>query len=110
MKKKIYEEVYYDTKNLDTEQNLPEVTGKYGSPMVDISTSPDGKYVVGVDGRVHLWDYSSGRKIRTFFSPSRLTSVSFSKDSKYIVTGNVNGNLQVWDVETGKIHRNFLTS
>ena len=108
MIKKILE--YYNIRDDKTEhpENLPEVTGKRGSPVIDISLSPDGKYVASVDGRIHIWDYTSGSKIRTFYSPSRLTSVTFSKDSKYVISGNVNGNIQVWDIEAGKIHRDFL--
>lgn len=91
-------------------ENLPEVTGKGGSPVVDISISPDGKYVASVDGRIHLWEYASGRVIRNFFSPTRLTSIAFTSDSKYVVSGNVNGNIQVWNITAGKIHREFIKS
>lgn len=106
---KLNEEVYGIRDDADTHpDNLPEVTGKGGSPVIDISVSEDGKKVASVDGRIHVWDFSSGRKIRSFFSPTRLTSVSFTPDSKYVVSGNVNGNVQVWDVVSGKINREFL--
>jgi len=91
-------------------ENLPEVTGKKGSPVVDISVSPDGSKVASVDGRIHIWDFKGGRKIRSFFTPTRMTSVSFTSDSKYVVSGNVNGNVQLWDTQTGKINREFLKS
>lgn len=103
-------EEYYnidDTKSKHPD-NLPEVTGKGGSPIVDISISEDGKTIASTDGRVHIWDFSSGRRIRTFFSPTRLTSITFSKDNKFVITGNVNGNIQIWDVNSGKINREFL--
>jgi len=89
-------------------ENLPEVTGKHGSPVIDISVSPDGELVASVDGRIHIWSLKGGNRLRSFLSPTRLTSVSFTKDSKYVVSGNVNGNIQVWDVTAGKIHREFL--
>lgn len=108
MIKKTFE--YYNIRDDKTEhpENLPEVTGKRGAPVVDISVSPDSKYVATVDGRIHIWDYNTGAKIRTFYSPTRLTSISFTSDSRYVISGNVNGNVQVWDVEAGKIHRDFL--
>lgn len=96
-----------DTSNKHPE-NLPEVTGKGGSPVVDISVSEDGKMIASTDGRIHIWDFSSGRRIRTFFSPTRLTSITFTPDSKYVVTGNVNGHIMVWNASSGKIHRQFL--
>jgi WD40 repeat protein len=89
-------------------ENLPEVDGKGGSPVVDISVSPDGDKVASVDGRITVWSFAGGRKIRSFFTPTRITSVSFTSDSKYIVSGNVNGNVQVWDIQAGRIHREFL--
>jgi WD40 repeat protein len=106
--KKIWE--YYGIRDdEDTHpENLPEVTGKGGSPVVDISVSPDGSQVASVDGRIHIWDYRGGKRLRSFFSPSRLTSVSFTNDSRYVVSGDVNGNIKIWDAVAGKIHREFL--
>jgi WD40 repeat protein len=105
----INEEVYgIDKINKQNPENLPEITGKGGSPVNDISVSNDGKYVASCDGRVHIWDFSSGRKIRSFYTPSRVISVSFSPDNKYIVTGSANGQVKVWNAFTGKIHRNFI--
>jgi len=89
-------------------ENLPEVTGKGGSPIVDISVSPDGQMIASVDGRITVWNFNSGGKIRSFFTPTRITSVAFTSDSKYVVSGNVNGNVQVWDIQAGRIHREFL--
>ena len=102
-------ELYNIRDDADTHpENLPEVTGRAGSPVVDISVSPDGKQVASVDGRIHIWSYDSGRRLRSFFSPSRLTSVSFTNDSRYVVSGDVNGNIKIWDAMAGKIHREFL--
>jgi len=88
--------------------SLPEITGKGGAPVVDISISPDGKLIASVDGRIHIWDYASGKKVRSFYSPSRLTSITFTPDSKFVVVGNVNGNLQKWNAQSGKVVREFL--
>jgi len=108
--KKIVE--YYNIRDdADTHpENLPEVTGKGGSPVTDISISSDGRKVASVDGRIHIWEFNSGRKIRSFFTPTRITSVCFTSDGNYVISGNVNGNIQVWDVTAGRIHREFLKS
>ncbi len=87
---------------------LPEIEGRQGSPVIGMSISPDGNTIASVDGRIHIWDFSSGRKLRSFYSPSRLTSISFSKDGKYVISGNINGIIQVWNVSSGKIVRQFL--
>ena len=108
--KKIWE-IYNIRDDANTHpENLPEVTGKGGSPVVDISVSPDGNKVASVDGRITIWDFRSGRKIRSFFTPTRMTSVAFTSDGNYVVSGNVNGNVQLWDIQSGKINREFLKS
>lgn len=89
---------------------LPEVKGKKGNPVLDISVSQDGSKVASADGRIHIWDYRTGKLTRSFFTPSKITSVSFDKSGDYVVSGNANGLLQVWNVATGKIHRQFFKS
>lgn len=104
-------EVYgIDNPEKDSSDVLTDITGKGGSPVVDICSSSDGKYIASVDGRIHLWEYQSGRKIRSFYSATRLTSICFSSDNKFIISGNVNGELQSWDINTGKIQKNYLKS
>jgi len=94
--------------NSDKVESLPEITGKQGSAVIDVSVSPNGEYIASVDGRLHLWS-KSGNNIRKVYTPSILTSVSFI-DNDTVVTGNVNGVIQIWNVMTGKIVRNFLRS
>ena len=75
--KKINEyHVIDDDKNTHPD-SLPEISGKGGSPVIDISVSSDGKLVASVDGRLHLWSIS-GQKIRSTYTPTRLTAVSFT--------------------------------
>jgi len=107
MHKKILE--YYNINN-DKEnntENLPEITGQQGSPLVDISVNKSGNKIASVDGRIHIWDFNSGSKLRSFFTPTRMTSISFIDDNT-VVSGNASGMIQVWDVNTGKIKRSFL--
>ena len=103
---------YYEYYNIDDDkeshpETLPEITGKQGSAIIDISVSPNGAYIASVDGRLHLWS-KQGNRLRNIYTPSRLTSVSFNNNNKTVVTGNVNGVVQEWDILTGKIIRNFL--
>jgi len=106
MNKKILE-VYNILNNTDSNDNLPEVTGHKGSPITDISTNKSKTKVASVDGRIHIWDYNSGTLLRSFYTPTRMISISFIDDDT-VVSGNARGNIQVWNVNTGKIVRSFI--
>jgi WD40 repeat protein len=109
MKVKKFSQMFEKFEDEKEENILPDISGHSGDPLVDISVSNDGKKVVGVDGRIHVWDLSSGRKIRSFYTPTKIVSVSFTNDNNFIVSGNAIGMIQVWNVDTGKIVRNFLS-
>lgn len=85
--------------------------------------SPDGKLFAtgGHAGSLSIWDVESGRElVRNFDEIGPITSVSFSKDGKTILTGSKilysdfapvgtavirDGELQVWDSKSGELIR-----
>jgi WD40 repeat protein len=82
--------------------------------------SPDDRFVVTErmdDSGIELWDTQTGSLIKTLEKVDDLgwtTYVAFSPDGKIFVSGNRNGDLHVWNVQTGKwftterTHRNDI--
>lgn len=69
--------------------------------------SPNGRYITGKDDNtLMIYDATNGEKVYTFTEQSNIiSSVSWSLDGKYIVSGGANGMIEVWDVTKGmKIH------
>ncbi|XP_021290055.1 mitogen-activated protein kinase-binding protein 1 [Herrania umbratica] len=65
-----------------------------------IAFSSDGEHLVSVGGYIYLWDWRSGilvTKLKASSSCSAVTSVTFSSDSKYIVTAGKK-HLKFWAV------------
>jgi WD40 repeat protein len=87
-----------------------------GIPIISAAFSPDNKRLVtgGLDKSLILWDVMEGlTKIKELISPNiaidwsgAISTVSFSKDGKYILSGSDDG-LRLWDVNTGKEIRNY---
>ena len=81
----------------------------------------NGKIVISKDkergGSVRLWDVETGNLLKTLKGhKSRVTSVSFSSDSRRIVSGSWDKTVRLWDVETGNLlktlkgHKSRVTS
>jgi WD40 repeat protein len=70
--------------------------------------SPDGKRVllptVVLDAKhgADLWDIGTGNRVRTFQPESSLTTAAFSLDGAFLVTGDDDNEVAIWDVATGK--------
>jgi len=97
------------------------------SGMTPLAISPDGKFLVAQvpgTGKVELWDASSGQKLQTL--PAHhiyLTTVAFSPDGRWLLTGGletqvsrpfvevprptVEVSIKLWDVATWKVQKSF---
>lgn len=81
--------------------------------------SPNGKFVLtgsgfmeyGGDSRglgdygnvAELWDLQSGEKIRSFKGHHyAITSVAFSPNGEFVLTGSADNTTKIWDIEEGK--------
>ncbi|KAL5742605.1 hypothetical protein ACOSP7_029337 [Xanthoceras sorbifolium] len=65
-----------------------------------IAFSPDGEHLVSVGGYIYIWNWRSGMlitKLKASSSCSAFTSVSFSSDSKFIVTAGKK-HLKFWTI------------
>ncbi|MEG4484345.1 TIR domain-containing protein [Microcoleus sp. D2_18a_B4] len=75
-----------------------------------LALSPDGKTLAsaGKDGRIRLWNTSSGYPTHQQLDPlpngliAPLNSVAWSRDGKTIVSGDVDGTIRLWDI-SGKL-------
>lgn len=70
--------------------------------------SPDGKLLAtsesGAKGVVRLWDTANGQQLFAFNQDAHTTSLTFSPDGKYLVSGCYGGKIFVWDVTTRADH------
>lgn len=81
--------------------------GKIGS----VAFSPDSKILAtgSEDGKVKLWDVSSGRELRTLTvcEASLSVVVAFSRDGLTLASGSPKNEVKLWDVITGRGLRTF---
>ena len=89
----------------------------YGRPIVDpsgdeyaaVALSPDGSTlataVVGeAASEVWLWNPKTGKhRGKRLGHDGDVTSVSFSRDSKYLLTGSQDKTARLWSLQTGKL-------
>ena len=73
--------------------------------VLDLSFSPDGKYLAVGDfnGDIHLLQVGTWEEVALFSKhPWHIAYVAFSPDSQKIVSSCLNGIIKLWDVQTGK--------
>jgi WD40 repeat protein len=51
---------------------------------------------------VQLWDLTTGKKVREYFGNQTQTFATISPDGQYIVAGDSNNFLRVWETQSGK--------
>lgn len=69
--------------------------------LTTINTSPDGQYLVGgtFDGRVFLWELSTGQLLSTLECHYRsVNCLSFTKCSSCLITGSEDAGVSVWNL------------
>lgn len=93
--------------------NVSTRSGKYLQSAKNFSSicfSPDGKILVSIDasdGKVCLWDTSTGKILNRFFIgsdtiDSRDPNVYFSPNGKVIATSGSDGTIHLWSPTTGQ--------
>ena len=80
-----------------------------GAPFIKVVFTPDGTSLTSAsaDGKIQLWDATTGQLKRTLIDGQNITSMLPSPDGKTLVTG-VFGNIMLWDIDTQQL-KSILT-
>ena len=82
------------------------------APVTSVRFSPNGKFVLAwtLDSCVRLWNYVEGRCVKTYqghrnenFSLSGAFGVYGGGDQAFVVSGNEDGDIIIWDVVSKNI-------
>ncbi len=77
-----------------------------------IALSSDGKYCAFVsdgylnDFEIKIYDTGTGALVKSFVPSNQVDCLAFSPDGKFLLSGGVNGRIDVWNFITGKLVRN----
>ncbi len=94
---------------------------RHGGPVVFVAYAPDDKGLITAsqDGTVRLWDLATGKEIRRFgnfagtgdilerrravaYQANMVASAAIAPDGQHLAVGLQDGNIHLFDVETGK--------
>lgn len=81
-----------------------ETLGRPGDEIISVATSKDGKYISSGsnNGSVILWNNSTSESINLTGHSTKVMSVNFSPDSKWLITASMDGTMKVWDCINAK--------
>jgi WD40 repeat protein/tetratricopeptide (TPR) repeat protein len=91
--------------------DLPVLTRviEHNSPIFALAVSPDGKTIVSGGGSylsnrgdVQLWELATGKPGPSLKQENFVATLTFSPDSKKVLTGSIDGTVGLWDVATGQ--------
>ncbi|MBF6202354.1 WD40 repeat domain-containing protein, partial [Nocardia cyriacigeorgica] len=73
------------------------------TPDFGITFSPAGDRILTSGTEMRLWDAATGNRLDRAFEPRpHAAHAVFSPDGRRIAGTDVNGELQIWDTETGR--------
>ena len=73
-------------------------------PVSQLSFSPDGKRIAGVDAdrKITVWDAQSGKETASFRSPGGVNCLAFTANGSRLAGGGLAGSVEIWDTLDGK--------
>jgi WD40 repeat protein/uncharacterized caspase-like protein len=93
-----------DIKLLDADTGRERRSFTNESGVTSVAFSPDGsKIVSGADQTVKLWDFATGKLIRSLGGEhaTNVRSVSFSPDGKTVASEDEDANIKIWNLADG---------
>lgn len=82
---------------------------KGGFRVQDCAISPDGRRLVAADtdAKIHVFDFRTYDEAYCLSVPSKPTSVAISRDSRHLLVNLAEGQIQLVDMDTAAVVRNF---
>ncbi len=84
-----------------------ETNEKIELPKVDphwIEFTSDSRQVLAMkQGRIHVFDATSGASVRELAKGVRVMSASVTPDDRRLITGCLDGQIRVWDLQSGAL-------
>lgn len=71
--------------------------------VTDLCTDGTKLYSCSEDETWRVWDFTQPRAAATYQSGCCLNTISLINENKWVVTGNDNGKVEVWEADTGKL-------
>ena len=95
--------------DVETRELIREIAAP--SLVYSLAFSPDGSIIAsGSEGKINLQDQKTGKLIQTIDTGDRaVLSVAFSGDGRIIAHGDLESQIKLWDVETGRLKREIDT-
>lgn len=105
------EVVVWDTVTEQTILRLSNPAGGYTRYRDPSVLSPNGKLFELENGEsdVQIWDIEAGQRVSTYHSSANVIkgAISWSPDSQDIVSAEVDGAINVWNISTGHIFHSY---
>jgi translation initiation factor 3 subunit I len=83
----------------------PIILHGHGRPIKDIKFNKDGDllFTASSDRLVSMWSAETGERIGTFSHSAAVNTITITKDSKIMITGDSTGGCYFWEVYSGKL-------
>ena len=94
--------------DLETTDELPPI-GPFEGPILAADLSGDGSLVVTATGtEAQLWNASTGERVGAVPAESLVVTAAFGADERFLVTGEIEGNIRVWEASNPAPSRRLL--